>query len=73
MDATEKGAVFLSVATDIATPRAMGRPPLNLIRVPVRVSPEALAEIDEKVGTYGRARFIRDAIAEKLDREREGK
>jgi len=50
----------------------MGRPPLNLTRVPVRVAPEALAEIDAKVGTYGRAKFIREAIEEKLEREREG-
>lgn len=50
----------------------MGRPPLNLTRVPVRVSPEALEEIDAKVGTYGRAKFIREAIEEKLAREREG-
>jgi len=50
----------------------MGRPPLNLIRVPVRVAPEALEAIDARVGTYGRAKFIREAIDEKLEREREG-
>lgn len=55
--------------TTAATPSKMGRPPLHLIRVPVRVAPEALAAIDERVGTYGRAKFIRDAIAEKLDRD----
>ena len=48
----------------------MGRPPLNMTRVPVRVAPEALAAIDARVGTYGRAKFIRDAIAEKLEREK---
>lgn len=48
----------------------MGRPPLNLTRVPVRIAPEALKEIDAKVGAYGRAKFIREAIAEKLERER---
>ncbi len=53
-----------------ATARPMGRPPLNMKPTPVRIAPEMLAAIDEQVGTYGRARFIRDAIAEKLKRER---
>ncbi len=47
----------------------MGRPPLNMKPTPVRIAPEMLAEIDAHVGTYGRAKFIRDAIAEKLERE----
>jgi len=62
----------LPALDSLATARPMGRPPLNLTRVPVRVAPEALAEIDAKVGTYGRAKFIREAIEEKLEREREG-
>jgi len=49
-------------------PRQMGRPPLNLTRVPVRLSPEALAQIDALVGTYGRAAFIREAVEEALAR-----
>lgn len=57
-------------AESLGTPRPMGRPPLNLTRVPVRIAPEALKEIDAKVGAYGRAKFIREAIAEKLERER---
>ena len=46
----------------------MGRPPLNLIRVPVRLSPDALAQIDKLVGTYGRAAFIREAVERELTR-----
>lgn len=46
----------------------MGRPPLNLTRVPVRLSPEALKRIDALVGTYGRAQFVRDAVDEALAR-----
>ncbi|WP_160292353.1 ribbon-helix-helix domain-containing protein [Sphingopyxis fribergensis] len=41
-----------------------------MIRIPIRVAPEAVEAIDEKVGTYGRAKFIREAIDEKLDREK---
>jgi predicted DNA-binding protein len=48
----------------------MGRPPLNLTRVPVRLSPEALEKIDALVGTYGRAKFVREAVEEKLAREK---
>ena len=52
-----------------ATPRPMGRPPLGMKPTPVRIAPEVLERIDALVGTYGRAKFIRDAIAEKLERE----
>lgn len=47
----------------------MGRPPLGMKPTPVRIAPEMLERIDALVGTYGRAKFIRDAIAEKLERE----
>lgn len=73
MDATEKGAVFLPDAIMPATSRPMGRPPLNLTRVPVRLSPEALARIDALVGTYGRAGFIRDAVERELEWREKGK
>ena len=53
-------------------PARMGRPPLNLTRVPVRLSPEALARIDKLVGTYGRAAFIRQAVEEALDKRERG-
>lgn len=53
-------------------PARMGRPPLNLKPVPVRLSPEAIAKIDAAVGTYGRAKFIREAVDEKLARDEKG-
>ena len=37
---------------------------------PIRIGDDALAGIDALVGKYGRAKFIREAIAEKLARER---
>lgn len=45
----------------------MGRPPLNLTRLHVNLSAEDLARIDDVVGTYGRSKFIRDAIRLQLD------
>lgn len=47
----------------------MGRPPLNHTRVHVSLPPDALERLDQLVGTYGRAKFIREAVQEKLDRE----
>ena len=47
---------------------AMGRPPLGNTRIPVRLSPEAIAKIDALVGTYGRAAFIREAVERELKR-----
>lgn len=47
----------------------MGRPPLNLKPVPIRLSPEVLARIDAIAGNYGRPGFIREAVDEKLARE----
>ena len=44
----------------------MGRPPLNNKPVLVRLPEEALEKIDELVGTYGRAKFIRDAVEKEL-------
>lgn len=51
-----------------ATPRRMGRKPLNMKPTPVRLSADALARIDELVGTYGRAAFIREAVERELER-----
>lgn len=48
----------------------MGRPPLNHTRVHVSLSPEAIEQIDARVGTYGRAKFVREAVEEKLAREK---
>jgi hypothetical protein len=50
--------------------KRMGRPPLNLPMTTVRLSKEALAEIDELMGRNQRAEFIRQAVDEKLARER---
>ena len=70
MVAREKGAVLLPETTANATDRRMGRPPLNHVRIPVRLAQEAIDEIDERVGTYGRAKFIRQAVEEKLARDK---
>lgn len=50
------------------TARPMGRPPLNMKPTPVRLSADALKRIDEQVGTYGRAKFIREAVERELER-----
>lgn len=47
----------------------MGRPPLNMKVVPVRLPPEVIEQVDALVGKYQRPSFIRDAVAEKLERE----
>ncbi len=52
----------------LASPRPMGRPPLNMKVIPVRLPPEALERIDALVGTYGRAGFIREAVERELER-----
>jgi metal-responsive CopG/Arc/MetJ family transcriptional regulator len=48
----------------------MGRPPLNHVRVHVSLPQDALDAIDERVGTYGRAKFVREAVEEKLARDK---
>lgn len=45
-----------------------GRPRGNAKPTHVRLPPEAMRQIDEIVGKYGRAQFIREAIEEELDR-----
>lgn len=49
----------------------MGRPPLDMQIVPVRLPPETVKAVDAKVSKYGRAKFIREAVEEKLKREAE--
>lgn len=57
--------------TIVKAPR-MGRPPLNLKAVPIRLAPDVLARIDAIAGTYGRPAFIREAVERELQRrERE--
>ncbi len=46
----------------------MGRPPLRVIRLEVRLHPEDVDRIDNLVGAYGRSGFIRDAVREYLTR-----
>lgn len=46
----------------------MGRKPLHMKPMPVRLSADAIARIDELVGTYGRAAFIREAVENELKR-----
>jgi hypothetical protein len=50
-------------------PRKKGRRALGLTPVPVRLAPDALARIEKVAGTYGRPKFIREAVEEKLARE----
>lgn len=46
----------------------MGRPPLFMKPVPVRLSQDALDRIEKIAGKYGRPKFVREAVAEKLER-----
>ena len=55
-------------ASTPATRRPMGRPPLNMKIVPVRLPPETVEQVDALVGTYGRAKFIREAVENELQR-----
>jgi predicted DNA-binding protein len=43
----------------------MGRPPLFMKVIPVRLPPEVIERIDA-LGTYGRAKFIREAVENEL-------
>lgn len=50
--------------------KRMGRPPLNVKETKVRLSDETRARIERLLpGNYQMAKFIREAIDEKLDRE----
>ena len=72
MPSTEKGIVFLQALESPDTRRPMGRPPLNMKPTPVRIAPETLERIDALVGTYGRAKFIREAVERELERRAKG-
>lgn len=50
------------------TAKPMGRPPLNLKQTPVRLPAKDLERIDALEGPNRRAAFIRNAVAEELDR-----
>lgn len=55
------------------SPARMGRPPLNLKLISVRLAPEILARIDALVGKRRRPQFIRGAVEEALERREKGK
>lgn len=46
----------------------MGRPPLNVKPITVRLTEETRQRIEALVGTYGMAKLIREAIERELDR-----
>ena len=47
----------------------MGRPPMGMKEYKVQLDPKVVGEVDARVGTYRRSLFIREAMAEKLERE----
>lgn len=47
----------------------MGRPPLNVTKLTVRLTDEQRRRIEGVVGPNRMAAFIRDAVDEKLERE----
>lgn len=51
----------------------MGRPPLKVKPTVVRLSPEDLERIDTLEGPGKRAKFIREAVSDELDRREAGK
>lgn len=58
--------------TDIPMPfsaRRMGRPPLGLKLISVRLPPSVVERIDALQGQHRRAQFIREAVEEKLQRD----
>lgn len=50
------------------TPSRMGRPPLNVKETKVRLTDEQRTRIEVIVGTYGMAKFIREAVERELER-----
>jgi predicted DNA binding CopG/RHH family protein len=46
----------------------MGRPPLNGTKTTIRIPEETRERIEALVGTYGMAKFIREAIENELAR-----
>jgi Arc/MetJ-type ribon-helix-helix transcriptional regulator len=48
----------------------MGRPPLGVKFTAIRLSPDVLAQIDAHAGKGKRSEFIREAVEEKLARDK---
>lgn len=46
----------------------MGRPPLKNKPIMVQLSEASIAKIDSLVGTYGRGKFIREAVDREIER-----
>lgn len=67
-----KGIVLLRESEADAKRPRMGRPPLNMKIVPVRLPPDVVDKVDALVGTYGRAGFIREAVERELERRQNG-
>ena len=59
----------MSATITEATGKPMGRPPLNHTRIPVRLPQEDIDRMDALVGTYGRGKFIREAVRRELERQ----
>lgn len=51
----------------------MGRPPLNGTKTTIRIPEETRLRIETLVGTYGMAKFIREAILNELIRREQVK
>lgn len=51
----------------------MGRPPMNMKVLNVRLPPEVVERIDELVGAYRRPQFIREAVENELQRREKDK
>ena len=47
----------------------MGRPPLKVKQVPIRLEVKVLARLKELLPPNGLAKFVREAVSEKLARE----
>lgn len=71
MNSTKTGPK-LTHAADDAKPARMGRKPLNVKEIKIRLTEEQRARIEALVGTYGIARWIREAVDEKLERSENG-
>jgi hypothetical protein len=67
MKPAEKSIVLLSDSDQPATILRMGRPPLNMKVLNVRLPHEAIEQIDELVGAYKRPQFIREAVERELE------
>lgn len=67
MNSTKTGPKLTPLG-DNAKPARMGRKPLNVKEIKIRLTDEQRARIEAQVGTYGIAKWIREAVDEKLDR-----